>query len=76
MGWTLRDPFREVNGLWRYNIVTKVLHWRSFVPPNKAMDIGEWSICGGDRLHRFYCKRITHIRIHVHTDTYIHILCV
>ena len=23
--------------------------------PNKAIDVGEWSICGGGQLERFYC---------------------
>ena len=23
--------------------------------PNKAIDIGRWSTCGGGRLERFYC---------------------
>ena len=25
--------------------------------PNKALEIGEWSICGGDRLERIYLSR-------------------
>ena len=38
--------FREVVGL--VFIVRKIV-W----DPNKAIDIGEWSICGGGRLERF-----------------------
>ena len=26
-----------------------------FSDPNKAIDIGDWSFCGGGRLVRFYC---------------------
>ena len=30
--------------------------WMVIWDPNKAIDIGEWSICGGGRLQRFCCK--------------------
>ena len=30
-----------------------VLHGQSFRTQNKAIDIGEWSICGGGQLERF-----------------------
>ena len=38
---------REVVGLW-------VIVW----DPNETIDIGEWSICGGGQLDRFYCVYI------------------
>ena len=40
-----------------YNSIVKAIVWDT----NKAVNIGEWSICGGDQLERFYC----------HIDTYI-----
>ena len=46
MGPTLNGPFREVIGLGSWNML---IGW----DPNKAIDIGEWSICGGGRLKRF-----------------------
>ena len=54
IGPTLNGPFREVVSLRSYNIVSIVLiviDW----DPNKAITIGEWSICRGSRLERFYC---------------------
>ena len=48
MGRTLNGPFSEVVGLG--NIV-----WAIVWEPNKATDRGEWSICGGALLERFYC---------------------
>ena len=31
------------------------LQWAIVLDPNEAIDIGEWSTCGGGRLERFYC---------------------
>ena len=49
-------PFREV-GRFRElpNIVVMVLYlqWVIVLGQNKAIDITEWSICGGGRLERF-----------------------
>ena len=28
---------------------------------NKVIDIGEWLICGGGRLERFYCSSGAHV---------------
>ena len=44
-----RGSFRAVVGLG----VGIFLQWIGW-DPNKAIDIGEWSICGGCRLMRFY----------------------
>ena len=55
VGLTLNGPFREVIGLgsfeYHYNGIVWVIVW----DPNKASAIGEWSICGGGQLERFYC---------------------
>ena len=51
----------EVVGLGRYDIVIG-----GFFNPNEAVDVGEWSIWGGDRLERFYCTLMdfkTHIEV-------------
>ena len=47
---TINDPLREVVGFGSYNIVTMV--WVIAWDPNKVIDIGQWSICGGGRLER------------------------
>ena len=39
---------------------------------NKAIDIGEWSISGGDRLERFYCISIYTIYIYIYSFIYIY----
>ena len=49
MGMTLNGPFMEVVGIGRYNVV-KMSFWFIVSYLNKAVDIGEWPICGGDRL--------------------------
>ena len=53
-GPILSSPFREVVGLGSFKISWWVVVW----DPDKAIDIGEWSICGGGRLERIYCKYI------------------
>ena len=53
MGLALNGPFREVIGFG-----SSMLHrlaWAIVWDPKKAIDIGEWSICGGGWLERFYC---------------------
>ena len=53
MGPPLNGPFREVVGLeleYHYNDITWAIVWDQ----NKAIDVGEWSICGGGWLERFY----------------------
>ena len=32
--------------------------WAIVWCPNNVIDIGEWSICGGGRLERFYCSSL------------------
>ena len=55
MGLILNGPFREVvifKGLeYHYNGIAWVIIW----DPNIVIVIGEWSICGGVQLERFYC---------------------
>ena len=55
VGLTLSGPFSEVVGIGSRNIVTMVLHRWCYTKRYKAIDIGEWSICGGARLERLYC---------------------
>ena len=50
MGPTLNCPFREVVGLASTNVIIG--------EPNKAIDIGDWSIGGGGHLAKFYCVYI------------------
>ena len=50
MGSILSDPFREVGG----RLMELELQWVIW-DPNKAINIGEWSICGRGWLQRFYC---------------------
>ena len=51
-GPTLNGPFREVVSLeYCYNGIL----WEISLGPNKVIDIGEWLICGGGRLEKFYC---------------------
>ena len=57
-GPNLTGPFREVVGSGiggevgqGVKISLSVIVWE----PNKAIDIGKWSIFGGGRLERFYC---------------------
>ena len=54
MGLTLKGPFKEVvSGSeleYRYNSIAWVIFW----DPNKAINVGEWPICGGGRVERFY----------------------
>ena len=45
MGPTLNGPFREVIGLGSQNIVMAIIQ----------DPIGEWSICGGGQLERYFC---------------------
>ena len=54
---------------YRYNCNAWAIIWDS----NKGIDIGEWSICGGDRLERFYYSSISHVLISefVHTPDVI-----
>ena len=33
----------------------KGIVWATSWDPNEMIDIGEWSICGGSRLKKFYC---------------------
>ena len=47
---TLLDPFREMVGLGSYNGIVQVIGWDL----NKAIKIGEWSICAVGRLESFY----------------------
>ncbi len=47
MGLTLNGPFQELG--YCYNGIV----WAIACDPNKAIDVGEWSIFGGDRLERF-----------------------
>ena len=49
---TLIDIFREAIGLGSQNNITMgmVMTW----DPNKAIKIGEWSVCGGGQLEMFY----------------------
>ena len=59
MGPILNGPFREVVSLGRleycYNgIIVWVMVWE----PNKAIVLGEYSICGGGQLERFYSIQI------------------
>ena len=54
MGSTLNGPFREVVSLARWNIATMVFVWVIVWDPNKAIDIGELSICGRGQLKKFY----------------------
>ena len=49
-----------------------VIVWTVTWDPNKAIDIGTWSICGGERLERFYCIYI-YIYIYIAICIYIHI---
>ena len=55
MGLTLKwsiergDRFRELE--YRHNGVVWAIIWDA----NKAIDIGEWLICGGGGLERVYC---------------------
>ena len=48
----------DLVGLGNHNFITMVLFVESLGNSTKAIDIGEWSICGGDRLERlhFSCK--------------------
>ena len=39
---------------YHYNGIVWAILWK----PNKAIDIGEYSICGGGQLERFYCSSI------------------
>ena len=59
MGPTLNGLFREVVSLESYNIIAMVLveyNCNAIIwYPTKAVGIGEWSICGGGELERFYC---------------------
>ena len=41
--------FKELQ--YRYNGFVWAIVW----DPNKAIDIGEWLICGGGQLERYYC---------------------
>ena len=59
MGPTLSGPiwgggwFRELDNC--YNNIVWAIVW----DPNKAIDIGEWLICGGSWLKRFYCINLS-----------------
>ena len=57
MGPTVTGPFREAVSLGSREII-----WN----PNEAVDIGEWSICGGGRLGRFDCTPFTLNIQHIH----------
>ena len=48
-----------------YHSIVWVVVWDS----NKVIDIGEWSICGGGRLERFYCM-FTHTHRHTNACAY------
>ena len=54
MGPAIDGPFSEVVGLG--NTISMVNRMGNRYGTNKVADIGEWSICGGGRLERFYCK--------------------
>ena len=39
---------------------------------NKAIDIWQWSVCGGDRLERFYCTCIyVYIYMYMYVDRWM-----
>ena len=52
---TLNGSLRKVVGLreleYYYNGIVRAIIWDT----NKAIDVGEWPICGGGQLERFYC---------------------
>ena len=60
MGAILDGSFKEVVSFreleYLYNDNAWVVVWN----PNKTISIGEWSICGGGQLERFYCGIICH----------------
>ena len=47
MGLSLNGPFRQLE--YHYNGIM----WVIVLDRNKAIDTGEWSICGGGQLERF-----------------------
>ena len=52
---TLNGPIKELLGLGRLEYhYNGIIIWAIIWDPNKVSDIGEWSICGGGRLERFY----------------------
>ena len=59
MGPTLNGPFRDLVGLGSWNIVALVLYRETVLDLNEVINIGEWLICGGGRLERFYCTVFT-----------------
>ena len=53
MGPTIHGPFRKVASReleYRYSGFVWVIIWDT----NKRINIGEWSICGGGQLERFF----------------------
>ena len=72
MGPTLDGPYTEVVGLgsYKYNMIMRVLYGQSFEIPKNAIDIGEWSICGGDRLERLHCMYTISVYV-LYRDVYI-----
>ena len=52
---TLNDPFREVVQFRELKCCYSDIAWAIVWQSNKAIDIGEWSICGGGRFERFHC---------------------
>ena len=60
---SLSDPFREVIGLRCYNGIVWAIAW----DPNKSIDVGEWWICGGGRLERFYCIPLASVTNYIPT---------
>ena len=54
MGLTLNGLFREVVNL-ELEYCDNGILWAIVWDPNKVINIGEWVMCGGGWLERFYC---------------------
>ena len=57
-------------GRWSVQGVRILLQWIIW-ESNKAIDIGELSICGGGGLERFYCRGMSDMYIYIYIYTYI-----
>ena len=61
LNWSIQGGGRFRQLEYCYNGIIWSIVWG----PNKAIDIGAWSICGGDQLERVHCICI-HIYTHIH----------